>query len=285
MLAPPLHRRGDVEDLVRGEPRSRDDFAERRPASSERPGLVEDDRIYSSGKLERLAAADQNSRFGTVAGPDHDRRRSRQAHGARAGDDDDGDECHEGVRQARLRTGDKPQNEGGRADDEHDRHEDRRDPISQPLDRRLGPLCPADQIDDLRQGGISPDPRRPEQEGPMAVHRSADHLGADSLLGGNRLAGEHRLVDRGGAVHDAPVDGDPLTGSNAHEIADTHVLERYVDLGASPDDSSGPNLQPDQRLDRADGLALRPGLQPAARQDEPDDRGRAVEVSLRLDAR
>ena len=216
MLAPPLHRRGDVEDLVRGESRSRDDLAERRPAASEGAGLVEDDCIYSGGKLERLAATDQNARFGAVAGPDHDRRRSGQAHGARAGDDDDGDERHEGVRQARLRAGDEPHNEGGRADDEYDRDEDRRDPIRQPLDRRLGSLCPTNQIDDLRQGGISPNPRRPEQEGPVAVHRPADHLGAGSLLGGDRLSGEHRLVDRGGAVHHAPIDGDPLAGSNPH---------------------------------------------------------------------
>ena len=53
---------------------------------------------------------------------------------------------------------------------QHDRHEDAADPVGQPLDRRLGALRPADQLHDLGQGGVAADPRRPEQEGPVAVH-------------------------------------------------------------------------------------------------------------------
>jgi hypothetical protein len=93
-----------------------------------------------------------------------------------------------------------------RADGQHDRHEDPADPIGQPLDRRLGTLGSADQVHDLGQRRVAPDPRRPEQERAVAVHRGADDLIARALVDRQRLAGEHRLVDRGVALDDAAVD-------------------------------------------------------------------------------
>ena len=70
----------------------------RRPSATvgrprgQRAGLVEDDAVDPVRQLERLAAADQDARLGAAAGPDHDRRRRREAHRARAGDDEDADE-------------------------------------------------------------------------------------------------------------------------------------------------------------------------------------------------
>ena len=51
-------------------------------------------------RLERLATADQDPGFGGPAGPDHDRGRRGEAHGTRAGDDQDADRRDEREREA-----------------------------------------------------------------------------------------------------------------------------------------------------------------------------------------
>ena len=70
---------------------------------------------------------------------------------------------------------------------------------------------------------------------PAPFDGPADHSGARRLLDGQALAGEHRLVDRGRALHDLAVHGDPLAGPDPHEIADAHVAYGQVDLGAAPE--------------------------------------------------
>ena len=284
MLAPPLHRRRHIENLVRREARSGGDLAQRRPPARESPRLVEDDGVDSGGKLERFAAADQDARLRAVARANHDRRRRGQAHGTWAGDHHDGNERHEGMGEVRLRAQDKPKRERGGAQDEDDRHEDGRDAVGQALDLRLRPLRAPHEIYDLRQSGIPSDPCGAEHECAVAVHRPADHFGSGPLLRRDRLTGQHCFIDRGGAFHYASIDRHTFAGSDAHEVADADFFERHIDLGAGPYDASGTSLQPDECLYGADCLAFRPGLQPAAGQDEADDRGRAVEVSLRFDA-
>ena len=72
------------------------------------------------------------------------------------------------------------------------------------------------------------------------------------LLDRNRLARDHRLVDRRRAVDHDAIDRNALAGPHAQAIADVHVLERNVALGAVGVDTAGrlgarPKQVPDRR--------------------------------------
>ena len=65
---------------------------------------------------------------------------------------------------------------------------------------------------------------------PVPLRVAAGHAVAVSLLDGNRLAADHRLVDGAAAVDHHAVDGDLLTGAHAQTVADRTWLERDVAL-------------------------------------------------------
>src|SRR5207249_11697366 len=107
------------------------------------------------------------------------------------------------------------------------------------------------------------------------VLRSAGHLVAWTLLHRDRLAGDHRLVDRGRAREDAPVRSDDLAGSHDHDVPDGKAIDRYVLLqtAGAPD----PRALRAERRERTNlGRGARPGtrLEVAARQHQRDDHGR-----------
>ena len=77
----------------------------------------------------------------------------------------------------RLRAQQEPQSANVRAaDGQDDRDEDPADPVGQPLDRGLAALGAADHLDDLGEGGLAPDPGRPEDEAAGRVQRRPDDL-------------------------------------------------------------------------------------------------------------
>ena len=92
-------------------------------------GLVEHDRRDPPRLLEHLRPLDQDPELRAAAGPDHERRGSREAECARAGDDQHGDGRGEGVRG--VAGDDQPAGERQQGDADHDGHEDGRR-----LDRR-----------------------------------------------------------------------------------------------------------------------------------------------------
>ncbi len=87
-----------------------------------------------------------------------------------------------------------------------------------------GALGVLDQADDLGQRAVGADGGRRGPRGcrcgstvaPMTVV-------AGPLVDRDALAGEHRLVDGGGAVDDDAVDGDLLAGPDPDEVADGHL--------------------------------------------------------------
>ena len=90
--------------------------------------------------------------------------------------------------------------------------------------------------------------------------------------------------DRRAALDEDAVDRDLLARPDAQQVAGLDGLERHVRLDVAGDDPSGRRLQADEPPDRAGRLALGPGLQPAAEQDEADDERGRVEVRLGLAA-
>ena len=62
-------------------------------------------------------------------------------------------------------------------------------------------------------------------------------VGAGPLLDRDRLAGQHRFVDRRAALDEDPVDRDLLAGPDAQEVARLDGLERHVRLDVAADDA------------------------------------------------
>ena len=65
-----------------------------------------------------------------------------------------------------------------------------------------------------------------------AVDRAADHASPGRLLDRDRLAGDHRLVDRAAALEDDAVDRHLLAGPHAQPVAGVHLRQRHVLLAA-----------------------------------------------------
>ncbi len=100
----------------------------------------------------------------------------------------------------------------------------------------------------------------------------------------DRLAGQHRGVDGRAAVDDQAIDRHLVAGPDAQQVAGLDVVERDLDVGPLADEPRGRRAEPDQAADGAGRTCLRPGLEPASEQDEPDDDRRGVEVGHRFDA-
>ncbi len=92
---------------------------------------------------------------GASTGADHDGHGRGQTQGARAGDDEDRDGVHEGMRQARLGTDQGPDNEGQYGDGDDGGHEPAGDAVRQPLDGGAAALRLADHLHDLREHGLA----------------------------------------------------------------------------------------------------------------------------------
>ncbi len=163
-----------------------------------------------------------------LPGADHDRGRRGQAHGAGAGDDEDRDRRRQGEWQARLGADEHPARRTSmRRDGQHGRARTSRSrgrpragsgPSSPGHARRGATICDSAVSRPTRSARMTKEPER--------VHRRADDPVAGRLLDRQRLAGEHRLVDRGRAVDQHAVDRNAIAWADAHEIADHDLVER-----------------------------------------------------------
>jgi hypothetical protein len=105
----------------------------------------------------------------------------------------------------------------------------------------------------------------------VGVDGGARHRVARLLVDRHRLAGEHGLVDRGGAVDHHGVDGDLLARPHPEQVSDPDLVHRDHALGAAVDQPGllGPQLQ--HRADRTGRPALGAGLEVPPEQQEGDD--------------
>jgi hypothetical protein len=208
---------------------------------------------------------------GAATGGNHDRGRNREAHRARARDDQDGYGRGDRLDQRRFGRHDPPDRRGGDRSRDHHRDEDARDAIGQALDRRLRSLGIAHQANDLRQYAGSAHRRGFDLERTGRVDGSADDAIAGLLLDRQRFAGQHRLVHGAGAAADDAVHGKSLAGADEHDIASTDVGDGNLFLaGITPNAGCG-WLQGRQVAQRARRLPLRPRFQRVAQQHQRDD--------------
>ena len=282
MLARVLERSGEPEHLGPRGAVQRHDLDELERARGDGAGLVEHDGVDAAGLLEHLGAPDQDPELRAAPGADHQRRRRGEAERARAGDDQHGDRRAERRGGARRRRRASATSVASETDD-HDRDEDGRDTVDEPLDRRLARLRLGDEARDLRERGLGADPRRAHDEAPVGVERRADDLVAGADLDRDGLAGEHRLVDRRLAELDDAVGGDLLARPHDESVADAELVDGHEHLLSAAQHARLLRAQLEQRADRLARAAAGARLEVAAEQDQRRDHRGDLEVGVGVD--
>ena len=111
-------------------------------------------------------------------------------------------------------------------------HEPCRDLVGQPLDGCAGALGVGDHLHDAGQHGVAAYCVGTHRHRPGPVQGAADDAVAGVFADGHRLAGHHRLVHARAALVDGPVDRDLFAGPDPEPVAEVHLGERDVGLGA-----------------------------------------------------
>ncbi len=265
-------------------PASTGHISYRRFAPGDGSRLVQNHSPHLVGPLQCLAVLEQNALLCTNAGANHDGRWRCQSQRTGAGDDQHSHHVDHALGKAHAAK-DEPGEEGDQGHADHHRHKDPRDPVGQPLDRRLRALGLFHQADDLSQRRLGAHAGRLELEQALLVDGPAHNLIARPLVNRQALAGEHRLVHRRAALDDDAIHRQPLAGPDHHQVAQHHRLHGYLDLATVAHHLGRLGTQPHQLLDRFRGSALGPGLQHLAQLDQGDDHGRGLEIYVAAQAR
>jgi len=214
-----LDRGRESQQLVFGHTDGRDHRGQPGLAFGERAGLVHHEGVDALQHLEGLGVLDQNACPRAATGADHDRHRRCESQRARTGDDQHGDRIHQRVRQLRLRTRNRPDDE---RDDRHRHdagHEVAGHHVREPLDGCPAALGLADHADDLREQCFAADTFGAHHEAAALVQSAADDRAPGPLLDRHRLAGHHRLVHGARAVDHHAIHRHLLPGPDSETVA------------------------------------------------------------------
>ena len=246
-----------------------DHLADRGFASRQSPGLVEEDDVDRSRRLERPPVADQEP----VARRDRRRygndQRDREPQRVWAGNDEHGD-CALDAETETSANGD-PRDE--RDDTRGDRHErqKRRRTVGEHLGTRAAGLRFGNEPHDPGERRALADRGDPGLERSVAVDRAGDHLRADDFLDRARLAGDHRFIDRGGSLDELAVGRDPRTRAHEDQIANAKLGERDAFGSTVPDPLRLVGKQLGELLQRALRAIGRPHFQPVPEEHHGDE--------------
>ena len=199
-----------------------DEIDEAGVAFAQRAGFVEDSGVDGGEVFDGVSAAGEESAFGQRGqrGPEGDGR--GEAHGARAGDEEDGEAVEDAGDPAAV---ERPTDGGEGGDDEDEREEPRDEAVGFALD--AAGIC-AGFLDGLEEGveaaGAS---ARGGGEAQGAVFDAT--AGEDGIAGafdhGVGLAGERGFADQGHAIGHASVDGDALAGADEDLVARRDAID------------------------------------------------------------
>ena len=177
----------------------------------QRAGLVEDHDRDVGRPLQRVAALDQDAQLGAAAGGHHDRGRHGEPHRARAGDDEHRDAGGEGParRRRRRRTATRPRTSASASAITTGTNTALMRSARCWIGARVA--CASRMSRTICASTLEAPPSvvaRHEHAGP--VDGAADDRVAGALRDRQRLAGQHRLVDRRAALDDDAVDRQSL---------------------------------------------------------------------------
>ena len=223
-----------------------------------------------------MHALDDHAERSSSTDADHDGGRCRESESAGAGDDEHGDGAGERIGQRRALQQTDGERPGRDQQDDWDEHG--RDAVDERLDRCTTSLGLCDEVDDLCEHGGGSDRGRLDDEAAGTVERATDHIITRHDVDGQRLAGEHRRVDRGTTFDDTRVDRDALTGTDEDAVAGDEFCDRDL---APVGERRGPRAEFEELRDGLRGAALGAMLEPTSEEDGRDDRGRGLEVDVR----
>ena len=186
------------------------------------------------------------------------------------------------MREIGFSPDDEPKHESQRRQPDDRRHEHRSDTIGYALHGSLAALRLLYHAYDPREQRVGAGPGRPQHERASAVDRSDNRPVAGLLIDGQRLAGNHALVDERFAAFDRAVDRNPLPGTHRHEIPCAQCRYRNVPLDAAGQQAGGRRLQSHQLLDSRRGASLGPLLEQLAQQDESYDHAGGLVIDMRF---
>ena len=129
---------------------------------------------------------------------------------------------------AGRRSRDEPSDEREHRANHYCRNEIARHDVGQALNRRAAPLGVGHHPHDLREQRIGADPLGAHHEAAAGVDGGADDAVARTLEHRDRLAGEHRFVDRAFALDNHAVDRNVLARAHAQPIANLDLAQRDV---------------------------------------------------------
>ncbi len=240
------------------------------------PGLVEGDGADLAGRFQALRGLEQDAVLRALAVAHHDGDRGRETEGAGAADDEDRDGPGQGVLDAGA--GDHPGEEDREGDDHDHRHEDAGDLVRDLRDRRLGGGGVRYHLDDLGQGRVVPDSRRPALQVAGLVDGGGRNDVSLRLVDGDALAGQGRLVDGAGPFEDDTVHRHVLAGAHDEYIAHAHIFDADFDLFPVSQERGRLRRQFHEALQGIGRAALGLRLQGLADGDEGEDHGGGLEV-------
>ena len=250
-----------------------------RLALGERAGLVDHQGVDLLEPFKGLGTLDQDTRLRTASHAHHDRHRRGETQRAGARDDKNGDGRDQAIREARLRSPNRPRSEGQKGRKNHGRHEPGRDLVRQPLNGRAAALGLRHHLHDLREHRVAADLVGTHDEAARLVHGAADDPVANALGDGHGFSRHHRLVDRTSPFEDFTVDGHALSRPHAQAVADDNLIEAHILVGAIGPDPAG-HLWGEikERANGAAGLLAGFQLQNLSEQNKNGDDGRCLEI-------
>ena len=274
MFAGPFDRGDPCEQLIAVQAAFRLDRDQLWLALGQRPGLVDHDGVDFFEGFERLGILDQDSVLRPLASADHDRHRSGETQRTGTGDDQHRDGVDQPIGERRLRSPQRPDHEGYQSDQHHGGYEEACHRVGEFLDRRAAALGIRDHLDDFRQQRVLADALGGHDEAARLVDGTAGDVVALGFLDRDRLAGDHRLVNRARTLDDGPVNRDFLARPDPQPVARLDLVERNFFVRTVRVDSRRNRWsQFEQRAQGAGGLAARLEFQHLSEQYQGRDHG------------
>ena len=241
-------------------------------------GFVQHHCGHGPQRLQPFRGLDQNPVLRTLAGSHHDGHRCGKPQGAGAGDHQ-----HRHARRQRLLgavPGQQPDGGGNQRDGHHHRNKNPGHAVCQLGDGRLGGGRFVHQADHLRQRRIFAHPGGAQRQRAGLVDGRGNDRIPRPLVGGNRLAGQRRFIDRRNAFHHHAVHRHRCAGPHQHQIADPDLLHRYFRLHAIPQNGGSLGGKIHQARNGLAGFPLGTGLQIFSDCNQGNNHGCRLEVKI-----
>ncbi len=212
-------------------------------------GLIQHHMINLRQGLQHPAVFHQHALTRPHAGGHGDGHGRGQAEGTGAGDNEYGG----GGQKRRLHPLMPPGPEGERGDQQGEGDKPGHHAIGHALDGGLAGLGLLHQIDNLPQRGLGQGVLGLHQQAALAIEGAGPDLIADRLALGMGLTAQQGLIHPAATLQHQAIDGDLITGANAHPVTHLHRPDRQGALARLAHHPGGGGLQVQQPLPRRDG--------------------------------